>query len=168
MNRCWSVWPCVTQVYVNDSSGPTVMLHHIESKSVQDNSATRMHSSRMRTACSLTVSPRILRTSPTTTHVPMGNHACPSHQRRMTPCNNACPLQPRTPPGQNHRRLWKYNLAPTSLRAVKMHIMMKLPLRCCESVTSHLKLHSIQIRTETKIPRPFSFLLFQLISKMAT
>ena len=39
-------------------------------------------------------------------------HACP------LPATHA-PLATHTPPcGQNHRRLWKYNLAPTSLRAV--------------------------------------------------
>ena len=49
---------------------------------------TRMHSSRMRTARSLTVSRRILCTSPS-------NHACP-------PCNHTCPPATTHPPTTTH------------------------------------------------------------------
>ena len=48
-------------------------------------------------------------------HTPPSNHACPlatTHTPLATthtpPGNHACP----PPCGQNHRRLWKYNLAP--------------------------------------------------------
>ena len=86
---------------------------------------TRMHSSRMRTTRSLTVSRRILCIPPATMHTPAtmhaprqpctppGNHACPP-QPCMPPCNHtcppttmhapgnhACPQQPRMPPS-NH------------------------------------------------------------------
>ena len=53
----------------------------------------RMHSSRMRTARSLTVSRRILRTPPS-------NHAHPLATMHV-PHNHACPLQPCIPPN-NH------------------------------------------------------------------
>ena len=61
-------------------------------------------------------------------HTPLGNHTHPL-------ATTHTPWQPCTPPttmhaplatthvppcGQNHRRLWKYNLAPTSLRVVKI------------------------------------------------
>ena len=85
---------------------------------------TRMHSSRMRTARSLTVSRRILRRPPPQPRIPPGNHARPSGnhahppatmhapsttmhapQQPCTPHNHTCPLatthaprQPRTPP----------------------------------------------------------------------
>ena len=65
-----------------------------------------MHSSRMRTACSLTVSRRIPR-------MPCCHHACPQQTRMPptttytplqphTPHNYACPLQPCTPPTTMH------------------------------------------------------------------
>ena len=44
------------------------------------------------------------------THGPPCHHATPQ-QPRMPPNNYACPP---SPCAQNHRRLWKYNLAPTS------------------------------------------------------
>ena len=49
-----------------------------------------MHSSRMCTARSLTVS----------CHMPPGNHACPPATMHA-PHNHACPLQPHMPPGNN-------------------------------------------------------------------
>ena len=40
------------------------------------------------------------------------------------------PTQVLPPPrGQNHRRLWKYNLAPTSLRVVKSYIYYRIELK---------------------------------------
>ena len=71
---------------------------------------TRMHSSRMRTARSLTVSHRILCTPPpATTHapwlprIPPSNHASPPtmhapHNHTHPPGNHAHPWQPRIPP----------------------------------------------------------------------
>ena len=62
-----------------------------------------MYSSRMRTACSLTVSHCILHMPPPTImHTPLQpctpscNHACPP-QPCMPPHNHACPPQPRMP-----------------------------------------------------------------------
>ena len=154
--------------------------------SIANSERIRMHSSRMRTARSLTVSRRIPCTPPCNHAcpstippspqpcMPPHNHACPPATMHVPlqpctpPCNHAHPLQPHIPPttthtphnhacplqlhmppnhappgtthtpqpctppkathppattltpacGQNHRRLWKYNLAPTSLRAV--------------------------------------------------
>ena len=63
------------------------------------------------------------------------------------------PLPEQTPPssrhpppcGQNHRRLWKYNLAPTSLRAVKISAFAKgfskAPLHLGEIKMSSQKSH---------------------------
>ena len=48
-----------------------------------------------------------------------GNQACPWQPHMPPSATTHAPWQPCTPPyGQNHRRLWKYNLAPTSLQAV--------------------------------------------------
>ena len=67
---------------------------------------------------------------------PPGNHACLPMATTHTPKQPCMPPPPPTPGnhahphgnhacpppgGQNHRRLWKYNLAPTSLRAVNMY-----------------------------------------------
>ena len=57
---------------------------------------TRMHSSRMRTARSLTVSRRIPRTPPPRPCMPLHNHTCPP-QPCMLPGNHACPRQPHMP-----------------------------------------------------------------------
>ena len=97
----------------------------------------RMHSSRMRTARSLTVccSHSICRGGacvscmpplpcmppspamhPPTMHKPPAMHApLATHTPLAMHAPHACPPPPC---GQNHRCLWKYNLAPTSLRAV--------------------------------------------------
>ena len=61
-----------------------------------------MHSRRMRTARSLTVSRHILCTPPQQPRMPPGNHACPPATMH-TPGNHAHPLQPCTLPG-NHAR----------------------------------------------------------------
>ena len=56
-------------------------------------------------------------------HMPPRNHAHPlaTTHAPIPPATMHAPQQPCTPPcGQNHRHLWKYNLAPTSLRAVIM------------------------------------------------
>ena len=77
---------------------------------------------------------------PTHAPPPRSNHACPL----PLGSNLACPPQSNhtPPPGatthvpplgastQNHRRLWKYNLAPTSLRAVIMQTLAFGILRC--------------------------------------
>ena len=99
---------------------------------------TRMHSSRMRTARSLIVSPYLV-----VSHArpPRSNHVCPpvatmhaprSNHARPPPREQPCtppaatthapplPRTPRPPPVNRITRLWKYNLAPTSLRAVKI------------------------------------------------
>ena len=67
----------------------------------------RMHSSRMRTARSLTVSRRIPRTPPSPPRTPPRNHACPPQPcmppaTMHTPHNHTHPLQPHTPPPHNH------------------------------------------------------------------
>ena len=65
--------------------------------------------------------------TPRTPHMPQppSNHACPPNGNHAhPPATMHAPWQPCMPPsprGQNHRRLWKYNLAPTSLRAVNMY-----------------------------------------------
>ena len=89
---------------------------------------TIMHSSRMCTAHSVTVcrSHSICLggacMSPLTTHVPLP-HMPPGHAHppAMHAPGHTCPPAMHTPPHTtpSHRRLWKYNLAPTSLRAVK-------------------------------------------------
>ena len=57
---------------------------------------TRMHSKRMHTARSLTVSRHIPCTPPTTMHAP-ANHTWPPATMHA-PHGHACPLQPHTPP----------------------------------------------------------------------
>ena len=88
--------------------------------------STRMHSSRMRTARSLAVS-----------HCIRKKLKKPRMPPRIKPC--IPPVQPRTPPPEQPRmppppvvrivdtRFWKYYLAPTSLRAVKMSVL------CCNN-----------------------------------
>ena len=90
-----------------------------------------MHSSRMHTACSLTVSRHNLCMPPTTRHTPWqpcmppcnhtcppqpcmppGNHACPLATMHA-PSNHACPLQPCTPPTTTH--------VPTTMHAPHNH-----------------------------------------------
>ena len=73
---------------------------------------------------------------PPATHAP--HHTCPPATQAPRPCmppamhapHHTHPLAMHTPPtmydpprGQNHGRLWKYNLAPTSLRAVKIQLI---------------------------------------------
>ena len=68
---------------------------------------------------------------PPTTHAPRPHrppgHACPppcTPPTTHTPWLCTPPRPCTTPPrGQNHGRLWKYNLAPTSLRAVKIQLI---------------------------------------------
>ena len=55
-------------------------------------------------------------TCPLITHAPLATHP---------PCHTHPPAM-HTPPGQNHRRLWKYNLAPSSLRAVISLFLLRL------------------------------------------
>ena len=105
---------------------------------------TTMHSSRVRTACSLTVSRSICHTHPPPPCMPPLCHACPpamhapchtpphhTHTPAMhapamhAPCH-AChpamhaPFTTHAPPVDRilDTRFWKYYLAPTSLRAV--------------------------------------------------
>ena len=103
----------------------------------------------MRTARSLTVSRRIPRIPllppctppctpsqqphmpPTATmpppqpHMPPYNHACPPTTH--PPRNHTCPpVYHACPPGQNHRCLRKYNLAPTLLRVVNIIVSLRL------------------------------------------
>ena len=108
-----------------------------------------MHSSRMRTACSLTechASPPPCHACPPTCHAP--HHACPPAMHTTpathapphatcppamhTPCH-ACPPATYAPPHPVDRILdtpfWKYYLAPTSLRAVKMSTLPTLCIR---------------------------------------
>ena len=63
--------------------------------------ATRMYSSRMRTARSLTISCHILCMPPPekTMHAPWKNHTCPP-EKTMHTC--LPPKKPSTPPGKNH------------------------------------------------------------------
>ena len=88
----------------------------------------RLHSSRMRTARSLTVSPSML--SPGGGGVPAclvwgeclsgpGGGGCLSGPRGVS--QHALRQSP-SPQLHNHRHLWKYNLAPTSLRVVNMSV----------------------------------------------
>ena len=68
---------------------------------------TRLHSSRMHTARSLTVSPSML----------CSGGGVPAPGGGIPACTEAdCE--------QNHRRLWKYYVAPTSLRAVKILLVL--------------------------------------------
>ena len=111
-------------------------------------SRTRMHSSRMRTARSLTVSLYLIISHacppleqpcmpPRSNHAhpPGSNHACPPRattppweQPRTPPQEQPCMPPPRATThaplcGQNvDTRFWKYYLAQTSLRAVKMSV----------------------------------------------
>ena len=95
---------------------------------------TRMHSSRMRTACSLIISHSICHARlpaththchacPPATHAPL--HACPpaahASHRCTPPYHHAHPPAMHTPPVDRilNTRFWKYYLAPTSLRAVR-------------------------------------------------
>ena len=78
---------------------------------------TRLHSSRIRTARALTTSPSMLggfhggsRGVPGPGDVCSGAAVVSQHALRQTP-----------PYEQNHTHLWKHNLAPTSLRAVKIY-----------------------------------------------
>ena len=71
------------------------------------NLKTRMHSSRMHTARRSSHPGGVSTRHPSQEQTPPDQ--APSGSR---------PPRDQTPPcGQNHRRLWKYNLAPTSLRA---------------------------------------------------
>ena len=87
---------------------------------------TRMHSSRMRTACS---SGRLGGSPPGTTpeQTPWEQNPPPDQAPPGPDPRGADPPWEQAPPpcGQNHRRLWKYNLAPTSLRAVKISAFTK-------------------------------------------
>ena len=78
---------------------------------------TRMHSSRMRTTRSSSCPGGVF-----TRHTPRGSTPQRKHplEEAQPPTPQRKPPRRRHPPprGQNHRRLWKYNLAPTSLRAV--------------------------------------------------
>ena len=91
--------------------------------------STRMHSSRMRTARSLTISRRIPRTPPRHYARPSHNHAHPPNPHNHTcPRNHACrPPQPCTPPSNDalppvkrmtDRQVQKHNLRKLRLRAV--------------------------------------------------
>ena len=101
---------------------------------------TRMHSSRMRTARSSGRPGGGLSTrQPPRSRPPALDTCCKacwdttcnacwdSTLPPMETCCKACwdttcnACWDSNPPGQNHRRLWKYNLAPTSLRALKIH-----------------------------------------------
>ena len=74
---------------------------------------TRMHSSRMRTARSLTVSRRILCTPPHNHAWSPGNHAHP-------PGNHAHPQQPRTPPN-NHTPPGNHACPPATTHTPSNH-----------------------------------------------
>ena len=54
-------------------------------------------------------------------HPPAPLEEAPPPSEEAPPWEEASPREEAPPPpsGQNHRRLWKYNLGPTSLRAVK-------------------------------------------------
>ena len=81
-------------------------------------SITRMHSSRMRTARSLTVSPCVVisHTCPpplgATMHAPQSNHACPPEQPCMPPRNHRHPPleQQCMPPPVNRMTNWCKNI----------------------------------------------------------
>ena len=74
----------------------------------------------------------------------------PSHARPQpcTPLATHVPPWPCTPPpamhatpcGQNHRRLWKYNLAPTSLRTVIIHIYCQNSPKLVDLLNTTIKL----------------------------
>ena len=89
----------------------------------------------MRTTRSLILSPYLVvsHACPPSPHPPLPHihplhHACPPLCHAHPPATTHVPLlwQPRTPlpREQNHTRLWKHNLAPTSLRAVKIQEML--------------------------------------------
>ena len=108
---------------------------------------TRMHSSRMRTARSLTVSPYLV-----VSHAcPLrSNHTCPPPSNHTWPPSNHThppPLeQPHTPPPceQNDKQVQKYYLAPTSLRAVINTSSFDLR----NSFISRITLHFIQCQKQ--------------------
>ena len=109
---------------------------------------------------------------PTTMHAPH-NHTCPPPQPCMPPppttmyappqpCmpphNHVCP-QPYMPPcGQNHRCLWKYNLAPTSLWAVITHANSRAVRARSHQAKAEAKkirearMHSSRMRTARSLP----------------
>ena len=70
--------------------------------SSRNSKRTRMHSSRMCTACSLTVSHRILCMPPTTMHAPLPLQPCMPPATTHAPHNHKCHLQPCTPPATTH------------------------------------------------------------------
>ena len=77
---------------------------------------TRLHSSRMRTARALTVSPRCSARG----GVCSGGVSAPGGVSALGGGIPAC-TEADPPCEQNHTRLWKHYLAPTSLRAVKIY-----------------------------------------------
>ena len=99
------------QNHVNCSSQYVNMIHFINFShfNLRNIVQTRMHSSRMRTARSLIISPYLIvsHTCPpgATTHAPQSNHACPPGSNHAPPWSNpACPPGATThaPPQSNH------------------------------------------------------------------
>ena len=80
------------------------------------------------------------------THAPC--HACPLPH---TPLYHACP----PPCEQNHRRLWKHNLAVTSLRAVKRRkCFTNLGVRVAEFPTGDAGVAVVPARAAHSSPLP--------------
>ena len=121
--------------------------HNFSNSRPKTHFKSRLHSSRMRTAHALTVSPSIL--CARGVHGPGGwggvhGSGGGAWSRGMHgPSGGGIPscTEADPPPVNNHRRLWKYNLAPTSLRAVIIRLLYEPPksfeLTCGSLVINH-------------------------------
>ena len=116
-------WPVAMADPGFPGGGAPIIFRTSFGKAYMNMKKARLHSSRMHTACALSVSPGMLCS---------GGRGClsqgvPAWSREggvWHPSMHWC----RPPCEQNHRHLWKYYLAPTSLRAVKTRSPLPIDL----------------------------------------